>query len=481
MLNQRLIAILEGRGFEIETLARHGVTGCADRGPEWIAIPFVEAERTINHKYRTVSGDKRFSQDAGAKKIFWNVDCLLDEALDTQPLIITEGELDALSAIQAGFTRTVSVPDGAPAVEIGDKETAKYAFLDSAPRLNSITEIILATDVDSAGANLMNDLAHRLGRARCKWVRYPKGCKDLNDALRLYGNRGVVETINRAQWVKVPGVARMSELPPLRDQPIYEVGVPGLEDHFRIRPGDLSVVIGIPGHGKTALINAVTGHMALRHGWVIGSASFEQRAQVDYRRNLRTFHAGRRFVNMSEEETAAADRWIDEKYALLVPDVEDEVNLEWMLERCQVAIVQYGAKMIAVDPINEMDHYRPPDMTETDYIGFMLKSWKRLAFRFQVHVMLAVHPAKLQRGKDGKYPIPSLYDAAGSAHYYNKPDAGIIVHRIDKEKTLIRVAKSKYHDLIGTPDDVEVSFDISTGRYRAIDGNEPPSTHWNND
>lgn len=465
-IGQAHATALEARGLDLEVAARYGL----DSAGEWLVIPYLEAGILANRKYRTLGEDKRFRQDPGGKQIFWNVDCLADETLDTQPLVITEGELDALAAIQAGFTRTVSVPGGAPAAEIGDKDAAKYAFLELAPRLDRATEIIIATDGDAPGANLLNDLAPRLGRARCKWVRYPKGCKDLNDALRLYGPRGVVETINRARWVKVPGVSRMSELPPLKEQPIFDVGVPGLEGHYAVRPGDLTVVVGIPGHGKTALINAIAGHMARHHGWVIGSASFEQRAQIDYKRNLRTFHSGQRVVHMTQEELAAADRWIDEHFALLVPDVEDEVSLEWMLERCQVAILQYGARMIAVDPVNEMDHVRPADMTETDYIGFMLKAWKRLAFRFQVHVILAVHPAKMQRGKDGKYPPPSLYDASGSQHYYNKCDAGLIVHRLDKTKTLIRVAKIKYHDVLGTPDDVEVKFNIGTGRYESLGG-----------
>jgi len=479
MLNQRHIEILEKRGLDPEILARYGVSACPERGPDWIVIPFMENELVVNRKYRTIAGEKRFSQDANAKKTFWNVDCLLDESLDGQPLIITEGEFDALAAIQAGYSRTVSVPDGAPAVEVGDKESLKYSFLENAPRLVGITEIILATDSDAPGANLMNDLATRLGRARCKWVKYPKGCKDLNDALRQYGAKGVVETITRAQWVRVPGVARMSELPPLKHQPVFDVGIPGLEDHYRIRPGDLTVVVGTPGHGKTSLINAIAGHMALQNGWVIGSASFEQRAQIDYRRNLRTFYAGKRVVNMTEDEIARADQWIDEKFALLVPDVEDEVNLEWILERAQVAIVQYGAKLIAIDPVNEMDHIRPADMNESDYHGFMLKSFKRLAFRFQVHVMLAVHPAKMQRGKDGKYPVPSLYDVAGSAHYYNKSDAGIVIHRLDKDRTLIRVQKIKYHDVLGTPDDIEVKFNIATGRYESLGESSP--NYWHSD
>lgn len=469
MLNQRHIHILEERGLDPEILVRYGVESCPERGNNWVKIPYLEAGRVINHKFRTIEGEKQFNQEAGAKKIFWNRDVLTDETLASQRLIITEGEFDALAAIQAGFSRTISVPDGAPAQEIGDKETAKYTFLDDCPNLDSVKEIILATDGDGPGTNLMNDLAHRLGRARCKWVRYPKGCKDLNDALKRYGARGVVETINRAQWVKVPGVARMSELPPLKEQPTYDVGIPDLHDHFRLRPGDLSVVIGVPGHGKTALLNAIAGHMAMAYGWVIASASFEQRAQIDYRRNLRTFHAGKLARDMDEAEIVAADRWIDEQFALLVPDVEDEVTLEWMLERIEAAIVRYDAKLVLIDPVNEMDHVRPADMSETDYLGFMLKTFKRLAFRFQVHVMLAAHPQKLQRNKDGKYPIPTLYDGAGTAHYYNKPDVGIIINKMDAEKTLIRVQKTKYHDVLGKPGDVTVKFNISTGRYERIE------------
>ena len=477
MLNQRHIAILENRGLDIETVVRLGVESCPERGPEWIKIPYVFGGEVINHKYRTIEGEKKFSQDAGAKKVFWNHDVLFDESLSHQPLIITEGEPDALAAIQCGFQRTVSVPDGAPAAELGDRETAKYTFLETAHGLNDVTEIILACDSDGPGTNLMNDLAHRLGRARCKWLKYPLNCKDLNDALRLYGQRGVVETIAKARWVKVPGISRMSDLPPLKEQPLFSTGIPGLDPHFRLRPGDLSVVCSIPGHGKTSLINAITGHMAAQHGWVTAIASFEQRPQIDHKRNLRTFHSGRRVIDMTEGEIRAADKWIDEHFAIMVPDFEDEVDLPWILERAQAGIIQFGAKLIVIDPVNEMDHVRPDGMTETDYIGFMLKTFKRLAFNRQVHVMLAIHPAKLQRNREGKYPIPTLYDAAGSAHYFNKPDVGIILHR-EEDKTMIRVAKSKYHDLIGKPGDVNVRFNMATGRYERADA--APVRDWHN-
>jgi twinkle protein len=73
----------------------------------------------------------------------------------------------------------------------------------------------------------LNDLSLRLGPSRCKWVTYPKGCKDLGDALQNFGVRGVVETIARARWMVIDGVYRMSELPPLVAALPHDTGFPG--------------------------------------------------------------------------------------------------------------------------------------------------------------------------------------------------------------------------------------------------------------
>ena len=55
------------------------------------------------------------------------------------------------------------------------------------PLIDECKEIILCTDGDVSGQVLRDDLAMRLGKARCKWVSYPDGCKDLNDVLKKFG------------------------------------------------------------------------------------------------------------------------------------------------------------------------------------------------------------------------------------------------------------------------------------------------------
>lgn len=468
-LSDRHLKLLVDRGLDSETVHRFGVESSLKLGTNCIAFPFLRAGRTINHKYRTLGETpKKFCMDTDAELCFWNEGAISDLGLEHLPLIITEGELDALSALQCGYIRTVSVPNGAPATQVGVSESRRYAFIETAPGvLKDVKEIILATDSDEPGINLMNDLAIRLGRGRCKWVKYPKGCKDLNDALQAYGDRGVTESIARAQWIDVPGLYRMNELPPITDPEACDIGIVGLEKHYRMRIGDMAVVTGIPGHGKTSFLNEVAGRMALK-GWPVVFASFEQRPQTNHRRQLRTFHSGRLQLDMTTEETAAADAWIAQMFSFIVVSEDEDPTLDWVMERLATAVSRHGARLAIIDPWNELDHHRATNESETDYANYALRRLIKFARKMQIHLIIAAHPAKMQRGKDGKIPIPSLYDIAGSAHWNNRPDVGVIIHRTDETTTLIRVEKARYAE-IGVRGDLYGSFAPERARYNMIE------------
>ena len=476
-LSDRHSEILQARGLDVELLVRHGVDSFEEHGFDGVVIPFYEAGQVINRKRRTIEGEKRFYQDAGARKAFWNVDVISDASLAGQPLIITEGEFDALAAIQAGFVRTVSVPDGAPAEQIGAADTAKYSYIETAPAALMDSEatpvIILAADSDEPGTNLMHDLALRLGKARCKWIKYPKGCKDLNDALRVYGVRGVTAALATAQWYAVPNVYRMSELPPLPENRAHRMRLPVIGDHYRLRLGDFVVVTGIPGHGKSQWIDEIACQMAHAYNWPAAFASFERKPQTDHRRALRTWFSRKKVINQTPAEVAAADAWIEEMFSFIVPGEDDDVTLKWMLEKAAVAVVRHGARIVVVDPWNEMDHVRPPDMNLTEYTGFAIKQFRKFAQKYRVHMIVAAHPTKLKKLESGEYGIPSLYDISDSAHWYNKTEVGMVVHRSAEKGTIVRIAKSKYHDEIGVPGDVPVHFNTDMGRYEIADTSEP--------
>ena len=469
-----IAAGLKARGLDAATASASGMRTLVGKGGgEALAIPFFREGVPVNTKYRTLDGSKRMWQDAGGVQCLWNEDCLRRDDLLDQPLIITEGELDALAAIQAGFARVVSVPGGAPDKPLPE-DTTKYAFLDAVRKLlvvERVPEIILAVDNDGPGTLLMHDLALRLGKFRCRFLTYPKHpedrekrVKDLNDVLLHYGESGVVKTIERAQWLRVDGVYRMGELPPVPDAPIYDIGMKRLRDHYKARLGDIAIWTGIPSHGKSSLVNDMCCHLVKNHGLNVAFASFEQMPQRDHRRNLRTWHMGKPVQYASPRELREADEWIDKHFAFMVPSEDDDVTLEWTLDRMEAAVVQHGCKIIVIDPWNEMDHSKSRDESLTEYTGRAIKALRRFAKKMMVHLIIVAHPSKQRKDEKGEYQVPTLYDISDSAHWYNKADLGVVVHRYENH-TLIRVAKSRYHDEIGVPGDVEATYLFEQRRY----------------
>lgn len=476
-ISETIAEQLAARHIDTELAAKYGLhSRVGIGGGEALAIPFIREGKRVNRKFRTLGVEKKFWQETGGVQCLWNEDCLRDDTLLEQPLVITEGELDALSAIQAGFPRTVSVPGGAPKEPLPE-DTSKYQFVaDARPLLTAerVREVIIAADGDGPGANLLHDLSHRLGRFRCKFVTYPKHpedptrrLKDLNEVLQAYGPKGVRMTLERAQWLKVDGVYRMSELPPVPVAPIYEIGIPKLSTRYKARLGDLAVFTGIPSHGKSSVVNDICCHLVQYHELNIAFASFEQMPQRDHRRNLRTWHARKPVHYCDGRELREADEWIDRHFSFLVPGEDDEVTLEWMLDKAEAAVVQHGCKVVVIDPWNEMDHARDRAETLTEYTGRAIKALRRFAKKMMVHVIIVAHPSKQQKDDKGEYRVPTLYDISDSAHWYNKCDLGVVVHRYP-DHTLIRVAKSRYHDEIGVPGDEKALFQFEQRRFEML-------------
>jgi twinkle protein len=463
---------LEARGIDVDLAAKFGLS-CDGTS---LVIPFVRDGQVVRRKFRTFGAEKRFWQDKSAIRCAWNEDVLRDDSLLDRPLIITEGELDALAAIQAGFPRTISVPDGAPPP--GDRSKAdleaggKFSWLDDIRPLltkDRCPEIILAVDGDENGAALRQDLSVLLGRARCKFLTYPKRgegrLKDLNEVLQHYGAKGVVETVTRATFLQVSGIYRMSELPALPPNVIYEVRGDLLRENMKIRLGDFSVLTGTPGFGKTTFANHVVCGVVQDYEITAAWASFEQEPQRDHRRALRSWFLGKNDWEADQNELRAADNWIERQHVFIVPKEDDDANFEWLMEKMETAAMRHAVKWFIIDPWNEIEHARRHDETETEYIGRAIRALKRFAKAFRVHVTVIAHPTKSVKDADGNYKMPTLYDISGSSNWYNKADLGIIVHRVNEDDTHVKVQKSRYHEVIGRPGEVRMNYHHSTRRF----------------
>lgn len=476
-------AFLEARGLDVDLCLRLGITSAKSRGgSECIIFPYERAGQRVNRKIRKID-TKEFIQDKDGEQILWRLDCVTDAGLADQPLIITEGEADCVAAIQAGYWRSVSMPGGGPTEAHKDEQdlraSARYACIQSAP-LDGVKEFILATDNDPVGIALRTDLVALLHPARCKFVTYPAGCKDLNDVLRQYGEAGVKSVLEGAQWVAVSGVLEPDQLPTLPPLIVWRPEIhPPIDALIAVCPGHVSVWTGLAGDGKSTLVNGCMWSIADRYGIKIAAASFESTPQREYWADLVAFRG------QGEDE---ARTWWRKHIVFLysdgyVPGTSDPIDatIGWFLNAAETAVRRHGCRIIVLDPWSQMDHDTTNER-EDQYVRRVLKAFKRFARVMDVHVAIVAHPAKPKRNPDGTYPVPEGYDISGAAHWKNAPDLGMTVYRSppliedqnnpgsmipDPQSTrvLVKAWKVKFHRTMNAPGEVYASVDKRTGRY----------------
>lgn len=432
-----------------------------------------------NIKYR--DREKNFSQLPGADQTFYKI----NDIAESSTAIICEGEIDALSFEVAGMTNAISVPGGAPNPEARNVDQ-KLAFLeDSRFLLSHIDKFYIATDNDGPGIRLREELSRRLGRSKCWVVRFPDGCKDANDVLVRHGAERLALCIDQAELYPVEGaVDAASRFENLDD--LHEYGFPDgartgweqFDEHFMHYPGQLTIVTGIPGHGKSNFLDDLSHRLAALYGWKWGLFSPEHNPIEIHELRLAEIFVGKPFLpsyngQMSREDLQVAKEFIRGHYHYILPENE-EYTIDNILTVAEYYVQAKGIRGLILDPWNTIEHQAGPDQSETLYTAKILNKIKSFARAQGIHIFLVAHPTKMEtigRKKDSEvtnYQIPNLYNISGSAHWFNIADNGMTVYRHYFEdgtsQTHVYIQKVK-HRFIGKTGKVMFNFDRSCSRF----------------
>lgn len=237
-----------------------------------------------------------------------------------------------------------------------------------------------------------------------------------------------------------------------------------LSEHYRPQPGYMTIVTGIPGHGKSEFVDALMVNMAMEHDWRFAVFSPENFPISFHINKLVEKVCGNSHGFCPTDIYDDGIEFVDDHFTFVYPP-EDQTTLPDILAQVKIVKENFGCNGFVIDPFNEIDHKRPDYMTETEYVSRFLSTVRRFCREEKLHGWIIAHPAKLAKDKDGNYPVPSPYDISGSAHWRNKADFCLAVHRprIMENWLEVHVQKVKFKHF-GKPGMIALDYDWKSGR-----------------
>jgi twinkle protein len=461
-LSDKVLKWFESRRITAATVNKMQITEQSEWMPQvskevnCICFNYFEDGVLKNVKYR--DGAKHFKMHKGAELIPYNIDCLST----ANELWIVEGEMDALALIEAGIENVISVPNGAqPNLTFFDR------FM---PAFDHIEKIHIAVDNDAPGIELRNAIADRFGKDKCNYIVFPD-CKDANEYLLLNGAfalRDACMNFSEFPMIGVFGVTDyLTEIENLYNYGLPEgakTGMVGFDKYLSFHKGYLTTITGIPGHGKSDFLDHVLLKLLQRHQWKGAFYSPENRpVELHISKMLRKL-TKRPFMGqhrMNQQEIYEALYLLENSIFFVKP--EKDFSLESILAKVAELKNRKNIDWFVIDAWNKLEHQYGE--SETKYIGQSLDKIVNFCERYNVHCFLVAHPRKIGRKDDGNYDVPSLYDIAGSANFYNKTDNGLTVYRNFSNNTVevhIQKVKFSHWGEIGIQ---KFNYDISTGLY----------------
>lgn len=465
-----------------------------------IHFNYFRADTLVNVKYR--GPKKSFKLHSNAELILYN----LNSIKYGESAIIVEGEIGAATwhtaSISCGrpeLARVVSVPNGVPLSEEEKKffmETGRFQnnkaraleYIDNSwEQIKHIQKWYIATDNDPPGLKLRQELIRRFGAEKCWIIDFGK-FKDENELVQQVGYLELEKCFDAARQTPITGVR---ELKDDIDEVLHlyhhgfekgmSTGLHVLDPHFTLRLGELTIVNGIPGHGKTSFVLHLFVFAATRYDWRFAIFCPENYPSARMWITLLEIYVGKsadkeKRNHMTEDELIEATDFVSDHFFLI--DMEDGCTLTLVLDIIQQLVHRKGVNGCLIDPYNDlMDEPIVGGLnTEANILKRDLSRIRYFKRKNNLAFFINAHPIVIrEKKKDSDTPIvPTAYHLAGGAMWYNRADNIITVYRNPEDDfgwTEIHVQKIKFQKITGIPTEpdspVRLFYEIKSNRYHS--------------
>lgn len=438
-----------------ENYNKNILTYCEKRNISKDTIDYVGVKENNNcvvFEYRNELGEhlankyRKTKKSEGPKMWFekgTNVNTLfnMDKINISEPLLITEGEFDCLSAIESGFKNAVSIPSGVN----GTNEwiTSNWTFIEQ------FEEVIIWFDNDEPGIKGAREVFNRLPNASVKIVRC-EVANDINELLHKYGKLAVLKQIEKASTPVLEGVATLDMIEDfdVHEAETVKTGIDYIDEKLiGMVFGSLNILSGRNGSGKSTILNQIYIAEAIKQGYKTFLFSGELvGGNVKYWL-LQTLANEDQFAEYTAKDGHKYKKVTIQSKEKIVNDMKDrfflydsdDYRIEAIIEKMTVLAKRYGVRVFVIDNLMTIESsVKDKYEAETDVV----KKLKNFAKKYNSIVHLVAHPRKSMNDEIEKD------DVAGSANITNLADYVTTISRAKDDvveyDAILKILKNRH-------------------------------------
>ncbi len=458
---------VKGRALSAKTCRKYGYhLAEIDGSPAYLANYYDDQNNLVGQKVRFK--DKSFrTRGTVDPSVMFGKQLFRDKG---RQVIITEGEVDALSVAEAFDAKypVVSLPNGASSAASVIKKNLEW--------LEGFNNIVLWFDNDQPGKDAVEAVMPLLSPGKVKVISTQY--KDANEMLVAEGKSAVVNATYDAKEWRPDGILNGSELwDKYKEKLVFETShypYPKMDDMFKgLRKGEIVTFTAGSGMGKSTVVREIAYDLMLRQEQKIGYIALEENWRTTLTKFLGMYSNKPLFFDdelTAEEEKEAWEETIG-KDRLYLYDHFGSMETDNLMSKIRVMIHNCGVDFIVLDHISIVisgmeggDERRAIDnlmtmlrsVVEETNVGMLLISHLRRASGDKGHEDGAQITLSQLRGSGA---IAQLSDGVvGLERDAQSEEAG--------DRIGIRVLKNRFGGMLGRAD--TLNYDHKTGRIEHI-------------
>lgn len=447
------VEYMKTRGISAEVTKAYKLT-VQNEHPTVLVFPFYLPSGELKFvKYRKTD----FQKGKDKAKEWCEANCMpilfgMDHCdTNDKTLIITEGQIDSLSVVQAGFKNAVSVPTGM---------NGFTWYPHCAEWLKQFTELIIFGDCENGKVTLVDGLTKRFeGKIRVVQEENYKGCKDANDILRQYGTAAIADAIQNAKVLPDSSIIDLADVEPLDIENMFKIPTQiGPLDKLLdggLYGGQVVALTGKAGDGKSTMLSQLLLNFIDQ-----GFSSFVYSGELSKQMFQHwLFQQASGTAVLTEGTTYKLRNWCRGKVWLYDSDNIDNDETEQVIAMAEKAARDLDCKCVIIDNLMTAIVTNNSDAlyeAQKNFVGRLC----RIAIKYNIVVILVAHPKKSAE-------MTESYDISGTSDIGNKVSLTLAYCRVKdqgEDARELKILKNRFTGRLSKNNPIYLYYDQNTKR-----------------